>query len=128
MIASGNKIKFKKFDTYSYETAKIYVNIYGWYPMSPTVHKILIHGSTIIDKAILPIGQLSKEASEVRNKYLRQYREQFSRKFSRVQCNTDILNRLLLNSDPYFSNMRRMHNKVHKKNFTRGFEINGIKL
>ena len=36
--------------------------------MLVSVHKILIHISKIILTAILPIGQLSKEAQESRNK------------------------------------------------------------
>lgn len=71
--------------------------------MSPTLHKILIHGPTVIEKALLPIGALSEEAAESRNKHFRQYREKYSRKFCRVQCNLDIMNRLLLTSDAFLS-------------------------
>lgn len=51
------------------DTAKLYVQLYPWYPMTPTVHKILIHGATVIENALLPIGQLSEEAAEARNKH-----------------------------------------------------------
>lgn len=112
VISSGNSIDADKFDVYAYETAKIYVNLYNWHPMSPTIHKILIHGAQIIRNALLPIGQLSEEAAEARNKNFRQYRLNFSRKFSRVDCNMDILNRLLLSSDPFLSSIRpKLHSK-----------------
>lgn len=111
VISSGNSVEAEKFDVYAYETAKMYVNLYKWHPMSPTIHKILMHGAQIISDAILPIGQLSEEAAEARNKNFRQYRLNYSRKFSRVECNMDILNRLLLNSDPYLSSIRPKLNK-----------------
>lgn len=54
--------------------------------MTPTMHKILVHAPTIIRHALLPIGQLSEEAAEARNKHFRQYRQNFARKFSRISC------------------------------------------
>lgn len=38
--------------------------LYPWYCMSTTVHKILIHGPTIIDWSSLPMGQMSEDAQE----------------------------------------------------------------
>lgn len=37
--------------------------------MTSTMHKILIHGAVITKNALLPIGQLSEEAAEARNKH-----------------------------------------------------------
>ncbi|CAH0546930.1 unnamed protein product [Brassicogethes aeneus] len=51
----------------------------------------------------MPYFRLKHYQKEARNKHFRQFRESFSRKFSREQCNTDIINRLLLTSDPYLS-------------------------
>ena len=48
--------------------------------MPTTVHKILIHGPEVIEKCIFPIGQLSEEASEAKNKDIKKYREGFARK------------------------------------------------
>lgn len=102
-ISSGFAIDINKFSSYLTETAHLYINLYNWHPMSPTVHKILVHGATVISHALLPIGQLSEEAAEARNKHFRHYRQNFSRKFSRKACNRDIINRLLLNSDPFIT-------------------------
>ena len=111
-MSSGYKIDIKKFEKSAELTAELYVEIYGWYPMTPTMHKILRHGATIIDQAILPIGQLSEEVAEARNKHFHDYRQNFSRKFSREICNRDIINRLLLSSDPLLSSVRkRLKNK-----------------
>lgn len=108
------KINVEAFQRYCDETAEMYVALYGFYPMSPTLHKVLLHGAEVIKHAILPIGQLSEEAAEARNKHIRQYRLNYSRKFSRVECNMDVLNRLLLTSDPLLTSMRS--NLYFKKN------------
>lgn len=105
-ISSGHKIDGEKFNNYATETAKMYVGLYHWYPMCPTMHKILIHGQLVIEKALLPIGQLSEEAAEARNKHFRQYRQNYARKFSREACNRDVINRLLLTSDPLLTGIR----------------------
>lgn len=111
-ISSGHRINVEKFEEYTTDTAKLYVQLYGWHPMSPTLHKILIHGATVISHAIVPISQLSEEAAEARNKHFRLYRQNFSRKCSREACNNDVFKRLLLSSDPFLSSIRP---KPHKK-------------
>lgn len=113
-ISSGFKIDIGKFSAYTLETARMYVDLYPWYPMSPTVHKILVHGPTVIEHALLPIGSLSEEAAEARNKHFRLYRQSFARKFSREACNLDILNRLLLTSDPLITGQRQTPRKSSK--------------
>lgn len=105
LISSGKELNIQKFSTLCSETAELYISLYDWYPMSPTVHKILIHGPTVIQHAILPIGQLSEEAAECRHKHFREYRNNFARKSSRTECNRDVLNRLLLTSDPLISSL-----------------------
>lgn len=106
-LSSGHKINPTKFSEYTKETAKMYVELYGWHPMTPTLHKILMHGATVVKYALLPIGLLSEEAAEARNKHFRSYRRDFARKFSRVDCNKDVINRLLLSSDPFLSCKRK---------------------
>lgn len=113
-ISSGHKIDTDKFSEFAMNTAKLYVQLYPWCPMTPTTHKILVHGATIIKHALLPIGQLSEEAAEARNKHFRTYRLNFARKFSREECNLDVLNRLLLTSDPYISASRPKRHKQSK--------------
>lgn len=93
--------------------------------MSATVHKVLIHGADIIARnSIVPIGSLSEEASEARNKDFRRYREQHSRKRSRVNTNEDIFNFLFLSSDPLFSSLRpTLEAKQKKSLFTETLEL-----
>uniref|UniRef100_A0A8D8YFV9 Uncharacterized protein n=1 Tax=Cacopsylla melanoneura TaxID=428564 RepID=A0A8D8YFV9_9HEMI len=85
--------------------------ICSWHPMTPTMNKTLMHGPLVMQKALLPIGQLSEEASEARNKHIRLYRRDFAIKFSGEACNMDVSNRLLLTSDPLMTGMRPGRNK-----------------
>jgi hypothetical protein len=114
VISSGHEVDTEKFSAYATETAELYIRLYPWHPMTPTMHKILVHGALVIQDALLPIGQLSGEAAEARNKHFRLYRQNFARKFSRVSCNLDVLNRLLLSSDPVITGMRPVPKKKTK--------------
>lgn len=116
-ISSGHIIDVQKYDAYAIETAKTYINLYPWHPMTPTMHKILMHGAAIIENSLLPIGHLSEEAQEARNKHFRNYRENYARKFSREECNRNVYNRLLLSSDPFLSSMNRRHKKNVPKTY-----------
>lgn len=71
--------------------------------MPPTVHTLLIHGAEIAKEAILPLGQLTEEAMEARNKDARKYRGRYTRKHSRVATKEDLFQRLLITSDPLIS-------------------------
>lgn len=90
-ICSGHNVNCTLFQEYANETAKLSVDLYSWYPMTSTVHKVLMHGSAVINHVLLFIGQLSEEVAENLNKHLRQYRQSFSRKFNRTLCNRDII-------------------------------------
>ncbi|KAL4712122.1 hypothetical protein ACJJTC_010983 [Scirpophaga incertulas] len=71
-LTSGEAVDIEKFRVYALKPAERYVSLYNWYCMSSTMHKILIHGADIISRhAVIPIGSLSEEASEARNKDFR---------------------------------------------------------
>ena len=71
-LASGLPIDPEKFDSYCKNVANIYETALDdgkggvWYPMCPSLHKILYHGGEII--RLLPpsifVGMLSEEPSE----------------------------------------------------------------
>lgn len=106
-ISSGEKIVVNKFNKYCIDTAKMFSNLYPWYYMPVSIHKLLIHGAHIIEHlSVVPIGFLSEEASEARNKDFRKFRESHSRKNSSVSCNEDVLHNLLLTSDPVLTTIR----------------------
>jgi hypothetical protein len=113
VISIEHKINTEKYSKYATVTAEVYVRLYPWHPMTPTMHKILIHGAIAVENTLLPMGQLSEEAAEARNKYFRLYQQNFARKCSRVSCNLDVRNRLLLSSDPVIIGMRPVPRKKH---------------
>lgn len=110
-ISCGFSINQEKFNIYCYETAKLYVHFYNWYPMPASVHKLLVHGAAIISTAILPIGLLSEEAQEARNKDCKYIREHNTRKCSRVATNEDLFGSLLISSDPLITSLRHEPSK-----------------
>lgn len=111
----GLKIDSEKFGEYARETLELYLKEYFWYSMPVSVHKVLCHGKDIIASCILPIGQLSEEAQEARNKDCRKYRDLFTRKTSRIDTNTDLFNRLLISSDPYIASLRKAPKTKHSE-------------
>lgn len=113
-VASGFEIDVDRFRSYVHETARYFTSLYPWYNMSPTMHKYLIHGPEIISCALLPIGQLSEEAQEARNKDFKRYREHNSRKCNRSKSNTDIFNLFLVSSDPVITSKRKIKKNKHE--------------
>ena len=111
VISSDRDIKADSFNQYALETAKLFIQKYPWFYLPASVHKVLIHGSQIIKSALLPIGQLSEEAQEARNKDIKRYREHHTRKSSRKNTMTDLINNLLISSDPLISSIRKSHKK-----------------
>lgn len=111
VISCGFEINIPKFRDYTEITAKKFVELYGWYYMPTTMHKILIHSHQIIDSLILPIGQMSEEAQESCNKYIKKFRRDFSRKCDRTKTMEDVFSRLLVTSDPLISSLRKLPSK-----------------
>jgi len=94
-----------KFGLYCHETVKLYMLKYSWYPMPPSVHKILIHGRQIVENSVLPVGYFGEEGSEGRNKFYKQDRQFHARKTSRKHNLEDIFNRAMDTSDPIISSI-----------------------
>lgn len=72
-LSSGFDINTDRFKEFALTTARLFVTLYPWYDMPSTIHKILIHGFEVIKSFCLPIGQLSEEAQEARNKDIKKY-------------------------------------------------------
>lgn len=108
VISCGFEINIPKFRKYTEDTARKFVELYSWYFMPTTVHKILIHGHGIVKSSLLPIGQMSEEAQESCNKYIKRFREDFSRKCDRIKNMEDFFCRLLVTSDPIISSLRKL--------------------
>ena len=113
-MASNYKIDCDKFEKYAHETVELFVHLYGWYNMPPSIHKVLIHGA-IMKKMIFPIGCFSEEAQEAGNKIFKAARAYNSRKSSRTVNNEDIMHHLLVSSDPVISNLKVLKDKENKR-------------
>ena len=100
VVSCGHNVNYDNFLHYCGDTAKFYVELYPWYYMPPSVHKLLIHGPVLTKNSVSPIGQFSEEVLESSHKILKFYRREHSRKISREKTNKDIFLRLLLHSDP----------------------------
>lgn len=123
-ISSGEKINISAFDDFAKKTAEVFVEMYGWYYLPATVHKLLFHGADIIKTFLVPIGMLSEEALEARHKEFRKIRENHTRKCSREACNEDILKQFLITSDPFISSIRPKMSEVKKKSlFSEVFDL-----
>ncbi|XP_072375997.1 uncharacterized protein [Diabrotica undecimpunctata] len=107
-VASGYEIDSVKFQNYCIKTRKLYLSLYPWYNMPVTVHKILVHGADIIKNSLIPVGQMSEEASEAKNKEIRRVRLGHTMKISRQRSNYDLIKYLLISSDPYISLLRKL--------------------
>ena len=122
-LSSGFAINSAACRQYSIETAQLYLQEYSWYYMPVTMHKILIHGADIIRTSILPIGQLSEEAQESRNKDLKYFRRSHTRKTSREHTIEDLLNFLLVSSDPLITSLRPQPRTVRNKFYEDVFQL-----
>jgi hypothetical protein len=113
-ISSGFEISTEEFDMYTKDTVKLFVQAYPWSYVPVNVHKVLVHGADIISGAIVPIGQLSEEAQESKNKDLKSFRRSLSRKMSRSSTNEDVFKLLLVSMDPLILSLRELPKKATK--------------
>lgn len=110
-LSSGMRINNNNFEKLLKETTTLYLNLYPWYYMPVTVHKILIHGMEFLKHSTLPIGVLSEEALESMHKIIRKARLEHTRKCGREKCNKDLMLHLILQSEPSIS----IYSKIDKR-------------
>nr|CAI5854687.1 unnamed protein product [Callosobruchus analis] len=94
-------------------TKDLYLNLYPWYYMPVTVHKLFTHSTKIITNCMVPIGQLSEEVQEARNKDSRRFRLS-STIMTRLLTNRDLLTMLSITSDPIINSFREVPQKSSK--------------
>lgn len=102
-LSSGFHINAKTFEKLLRETFILYINLYPWYYMPVTVHKVLVHGIDYVKYSNVPIGMLSEEAIESCYKLIRNNRLRHTRKTSRIYSNRDLVHYLILQSEPDIS-------------------------
>lgn len=95
------------FELYAKDTVKLLRENYPFKKLTPTVHKVLVHGAYIIRKNVMPLGTLSEEAQEAIHKIIRKYRQQNTCKISLERLNEDLFRILMVSTDPLISSFRR---------------------
>lgn len=106
VINSKKPINVAKFKLFAEETKDNILTMYTWRPMTPTVHKVLAHAKEIIENSMLPLGELTEEAQEARNRDVKHFRLFNTRKCSRIAQNSDLMEFLLVSSDPVLYSIR----------------------
>lgn len=107
-LSCGKRVNVDPFGILLKDTLKLYLDNYGWYYMPSSVHKVLFHSCEVINFFhLIPIGMLSEEALEATHKVIRKSRLNHTRKNSRANSNVDLLNHLLISSDPLISASRK---------------------
>ena len=95
LSSTSAKLNTKMFETYCWGTMVLILEKYPWFCIPHAVHKILVHSTLVMELEVLPVGALSEEAQEARNKDVKNFREFFSLKSSRQNTNRDVMRRLL---------------------------------
>ncbi|XP_039233300.1 uncharacterized protein LOC120322325 [Drosophila yakuba] len=67
-------VNAEEFGKYAEGTSHLLEATYPDKKMTPTVHKMLGHGKDLIEYQSLPIGELSEEAQEAKNKEYKKFR------------------------------------------------------
>lgn len=106
VINSKKTINVDKFQIFASETKRNIIDLYPWRPMTPTVHKVLDHGKAIIENSMLPLGELTEEAQEARNRDVKDFRLFNTRKCSKIAQNSDLMEYLIISSDPVLYSIR----------------------
>lgn len=88
-----------------------YVKLFSLYPMPTSIHIFLIHGHAIIESSVMPIGQISKDVQEARNKGINYIEKVFQGKIHGKQI-LDVFHRLLVSSELLISSLHKFKPKV----------------
>ena len=85
------------------KTYNMHYNLYPWARMSPTVHKLLMHGCQIARKFPLPIAYFAEDAGESWHKYYRKNMIMHARQTSKANRLQDVFDRAIYLTDPMTS-------------------------
>ena len=134
-INTGYKINTERFKKIGRETAERHVQLYNWFKIPVSMHRLWFHVPDIVD-ALHPvtIGQSSEEAIESSHKCIIKALNNHCRQDSYEKMTLDIGHNRLINTDPavtkYFKSpiVRKEKPKVLPdgiKSLLVGFEVNG---
>ena len=110
VVNSTYEIDAEKFESFCHETASMYVKLYSWFYMPQSVHRLLVHGGSVLKQLSsigFTLGETSEEAQETRNKDHKYAREHHTRKVSRTKTNEDQMHYMMVTSDPLITSLRK---------------------
>ena len=102
MLRSCIHINVDKLQDYCDVARNIYEELFPWYPMSPTLHKVLVHIKEIIQyfPPTITSGMLSEEATETANKDIKNFIEHHAPQHDLTARNLSVFTRFIVRSDP----------------------------
>ena len=112
MISSMQPQAPSKFAEEAEKFYALYKKKYAWKNLTPTIHKLIVHGAQIIEESILPIGRLCEDPIETCIREIRESRFRFARKHSRVNNLKDVFFFMNTKSDILVAN-----EKITKQTF-----------
>lgn len=110
-LACGFALDPEAFGKLCSETHAIYMEHLSWFPITPTLHKVLCHGKDLVEHCPLPIGLTNEEPGECANGKMRLFRSGHSRRTSWKDGLADLFYRLMDNSDPLIRTIATKHKK-----------------
>ena len=115
IISATDSVNVAEFQELLKETSLHIATAYPWVKINYTLHGVLHHAADlIIMNERRGLGDLSEEALEANNKYVRRFLELYSRKNSPMLQLEDVQARLLERSDPYILD-RKLNFRPKKK-------------
>ncbi len=118
-----DEVKFEKFARETYAKC---VELYPWYYIPATMHKILAHGAEIIRMLPLPPGVMTEEGLESNNKIFPYFSQHHARNTSRIDRNRDIFERMYFMSKPLYVHLKTSIFSVKTKNDELSDEIRSL--
>uniref|UniRef100_A0A0K8W2Q9 Uncharacterized protein n=2 Tax=Bactrocera latifrons TaxID=174628 RepID=A0A0K8W2Q9_BACLA len=112
-----------KFEEYCFQTVLLYQIKYSWLPMTPTVHKVIVHSKQIMQNTPLPVGYFGEDAAESRNKIYKSDRLHHAHKTIRIDNLFDVFHRALDTSNPLISSLRLNTRVRQRKRLTLPLEV-----
>ena len=101
-LASRLPICPEKFKAFCDNVHNIYLENCAWYRMSPTLHKVLVHGYQVM--MLFPdsvtSGMLSEEPAEASNKDVKKFQKEHAPQNCPIARNLAVFNRINDRSDP----------------------------
>ena len=116
-LASSLPICPDKFQQFCDGVKDCYLQNVSWYPLSPTLHKVLEHGSQVLElfPDSVTSGMLSEEPSEASNKDVKKFQLEHARQDTVEHRTLDTFHRLLDRSDPRVLNHLAKQSQCRRK-------------